>query len=158
MLDMMEEFEKNRKVEKQLYAHINFFKLILVSQLCNSNYDTFCLLDGPNQLDKLFRDIEEENICLKGCVVKDLYQNMIQLVSTTHAKTWSRSLLLDEAHEEVGYFHRVKNKDFIELLEDDVCPADIALLTELPRELLLQPEVRNSLLSAGRQKTIGERK
>ena len=158
MLDMMEEFEKNRAVEKQLYAHVNFFKLVLGSELCNKNYDTFYLLGGLEQLNKLFQDIREENICLKDCAVKEVYQRMVQLAVITRSNTWSKTLLLDKAHEEIGYFHKVKNEQFHEFLEDDVCPADIALLTELPRELVVQSEVRNSLLSTSKQKTIGERK
>ena len=154
----MEEFEKDRKIEKQLYAHVNFFKLILVSQLCNNSYDVFCLLDGLNLLDKLFRDIREENSCLQNCVVTDLYQQMDQLALITHSKTCSRSFPLEQAYKAIEHFYKIKNKSFVEFLEDDVSLAGIALLAELPGELVVQPEMRNSLLSADRQKKIGERK
>lgn len=155
---MMEEFEKDREVEKKLYAHINFFKLVLVSMLCNNQYHTFNLLDGQNKLDKLFKDIEDGNICLQDCIVKELYQDMMGIVYTIHLKTYSKSLSLDKALKEIEHLNKVKIERFRELFEEDSYPADIVLLMNLPRELICKNEIRNSLLSTSNQKTIGERK
>lgn len=159
MLNMTEEFEKDRKEEKKFYALINFFKLIIICRLSKANSDLFYLLEGKNKLDQLIRDIQEKNIVLKNKALGDLYTEMHDLVPLMNNRGQGFSLL--QAMKE--YKNICKSELIIANCEewnpyDDIGYADLDLLVALPFSIANDDEIKEVLLSIELQKKIGERK
>lgn len=165
MVDIMEEFEKDRKEEKRFYAHINFFKLMIVARICQCQEALFVILDGTKKLDKLIQDIEEENIVLKHHSLYNLYEEMTKLSAFMSNK--SQSTLLLQAEEEFKLINKQLIMDNYRLLLDNydewdlfenIGVAGFDLIVELPHSIAANPKVREALLSPEKQKTLGERK
>lgn len=157
MLDIMEEFEKDRKEEKNFYALINFFKLIIVGRLCEENSDLFAVLEGKQKLDKLIRDIEEENINLYDNSFSSLYRKMCNLSIRLKDMTTSQSFPLLEAQKEFNNIVVISDYYKINTYNNPV-RADYVLLSTLPSSINMESEVKEVLQSTRKQKTVGERK
>lgn len=156
MVDIMEEFEKDRKEEKRFYAHINFFKLLSISKLCQNNYDMFCLMEGCQKLDQLIKDMQEENISLRDHSIISLYVEMGVL--TESMENSSKIPILHQARKEFEHIRQVQNL----IIGDHACADDVGanldLVSTLPIEIVATSEVRKALLSPEKQKTLRERK
>lgn len=156
MVNTMEEFEKDRKKEMKFYALINFFKLIILSKLCQENYDMFCLMEGSQKLEQLIRDMQEENISLRDHSLISLYIEMGILAE--YMEKVSEIPVIVQAKKEFQHICKIKNLVIGESACVDDVGADLDLVSVLPIEVIAIPEIRESLLSTKKQKTLGERK
>ena len=146
-MDMV--FEENIKEEKKLHAYVNFFKLMIIAQRSDGNYEAFCLMGGMEKLAKLICDKKEGNIIFddmkKGEIyskqTKDLYYEMLcQSVNLSNIK-FSGSALFQTTQEEVdkirlyyNSYQSVLSTPSIETAFDNLTTAETELKNTLPLE------------------------
>ena len=94
-------FLKDRKIEKETYAIINYFQLFekayLIQDISFDRESVFQLLDGPKSLNRLILDCQEQNINLLENNIRDLLKRLEDHVEILKSITSSNSIMKDEA-------------------------------------------------------------
>lgn len=113
-MNEFENVEKTIKKEKEFYAKVNYFSILLKLQcskvlktnpsegMWNSNffnvdYEKFCLLfNGRNSINQLLIDIEDKNIDLTD-LVSEIWNQLLKDAATFNDPLYGKSALLVEA-------------------------------------------------------------
>lgn len=155
-----ETIDREIKEQKKFYALIKYFKLLIISRTANGNFNLFSLLEGNAKLHSLIKDIEEENISLEEYSLGDLFAKMCWLSSSFNSILVSKTTILTNAQKEADDI-----KNLTQFLADyewepfkDNKTAGETLVATLPIKVAVEPEIREALLSTGKQKTIREGK
>lgn len=148
----MVEFEKDRNIEKEAYAIVNFFQLLsqanaaALSQLPEA---TFVAIGGMSNLERLIMNCREENIDIFTNSVGILFQQLEEKMEYLNRITVSKNVLTDEVN---------KNFQVLKLLYStesgtyEGAYLDLATLHVIPSEKMLE-----ILKFKPRSKKIGER-
>lgn len=115
----MNEFLKDRKVEKETCAIVNYFKLLRQAEVSeidtfDSKYfpvDTFILIGGVDSFNKLILDYHEGNIDVINNSIGELFQKLEENIAYLNKITVSKSSLTEEM---------IKNFELIKKFYSDV--------------------------------------
>lgn len=160
MLNIEEEFQKDRKIEKKFHALVNYFQLLVIGKNSQQNYEDFCLMDGMKKVNQLLNDINQENIYFyeeNGSIKETitLYQELIDLYNILNSGMISLSptfsFEMDNIDRITSYCHR---NNYVE----EGFPSDFEVLLSLPIRIIADfPELRQIILRNQKQKKLGER-
>lgn len=104
----MEEFLKDRQLEKETYAIVNFFKLLRqaeVSEIETYNYkyfpnETFALIGGVNSYNRLLSDCKEGNIDVCSNSISCLFETLTNNINYINSTPFSKSIITKQAIED----------------------------------------------------------
>lgn len=103
----MDKFLEDRKIEKNTYAIINYFKLLRLLEIlegysysfCDYQlfYDSFQLIGGKEFFDRLLLDCKEENIDIYSNKIEDLFKQLENNILLMKSVTFSKNVLVLDA-------------------------------------------------------------
>lgn len=101
----MDEFLKDRQLEKETYAIINYFKLLRQLEMvevsnCDNNYlpeEAFILVGGEDSFNRLLLDYQEGNIDVFSNSIGSLFTQLSQNVDFMYNITFTKSTMTNKA-------------------------------------------------------------
>jgi len=104
----MDEFTKDRRIEKETYAIINYFKLLRQAEVAemetyNNKYfpeDTFTLIGGKESFARLLIDYEAGNIDIISESISSLFQKLEENIGYINSVSFSKGSFSNQAINE----------------------------------------------------------
>lgn len=156
----MEQFLKDRQLEAETYAIINFFKLLRQAEVSElETYDnkyfpdeTFALIGGVDSFNRLLIDYHKGNIDIFSNSIGNLFTKLEENINRMKNITFTKSILVDKAMTD---FETIK-KFYSEVYSIGGNPNEAAIydliVLPLPKDM-----IQKIVLAKPKTKTLGER-
>lgn len=134
----MVEFKKDRQVEKEAYATINFLQLLSqarVAELTELPKETFLAIGGAKTVERLILDCKEKNIDIFTKSIGELFFELDQNIACMNSITSSKSVLTDAA---VKNYELYKNFYSVSSGINKEAYIDLTLLRAIPDDKILE--------------------
>lgn len=148
----MVEFEKERKIEKEAYAIINFFQLLSQANLAEQSQlpeANFVAIGGMATIERLIINCKNKNIDIFTNSTGDLFQQLEERIGYMNKLTVSKSNLTEEA---TAVFERLTELYSASSGIQEQAYLDLAATRIIPAEKMLE-----ILSFRPKTKKIGER-
>lgn len=114
----MDEFLKDRQLEKETYAIINFFKLLRRAEVSEiETYDcryfpneTFRLIGGIDSYNRLLSDCKDGNIDVCSNSISSLFEMLTNNINYIKSTPFSKSANTNQAIEDFGLIEKFYSK------------------------------------------------
>lgn len=156
----MDEFIKDRQVEKETYAIINYFKLLRQAEAAeldtyDNRYfpeDTFTLIGGVDSFNKLLLDYSEGTIDVFSNSIGGLFTKLSQNIEQIKSVTFSKNSMTDKAIQDFEIIKKFYSEIYsVNGNKDESALFDLVSLP-LPKDMISQ-----IITAKPKTKKIGER-
>ena len=104
----MVEFEKERKIEQETFAIINYFKLFKLAEMFikEDDKESFRFIGGMNLVRQLMLDSQEGRIDIFGDSINEMFDILKQNIEYISSPTVGKSYFTEEAIKDFAFIKR----------------------------------------------------
>ena len=156
----MDEFLKDRQVEHETYAIINYFKLLRQAETAevdtyDSRYfpeDTFALIGGVDSFNRLLLDYREGYIDVFSNSIGNLFTKLEENINYINSVTFTKSTMVNKALQDFEIIKKFYSEIYSVNGNKDIAAIYDLIGLPLPRDMISQ-----ILEFRPKEKKIGER-